>query len=321
MQATHKLETGVLRIIRDVLIVFIVVQAAALFGIVTRPVGFLAAVWPANAVLFGLMVRNPRLATLSGWLSAFVSYLAADIITGGAIGITVWLTAANIAGAFLGYNLCMRLAPEDRTLSRPISIVWLFAICMMAAGMAAAVGSGAARIVFDRDLVTGFTLWFTTELVNMLVFLPAILTWPGLAAFRALFRRKNDLLTWMPAILLAVMLVASPIVGGPGAFAYPIPALIWCALTYSLFTTALLTMCFSLIQLVSAAMGLLHAPSGSDELMVNVSIRLAISLLVLGPLAVACINAAREELLKRLHYTANHDADRRARARRFYRAC
>lgn len=42
------------------LIMALVVCAASLSGILTRPVGFLAALWPANAVLLGLMVRNPQ---------------------------------------------------------------------------------------------------------------------------------------------------------------------------------------------------------------------------------------------------------------------
>ncbi len=38
----------------------LVVFLACIFGILTRPTGFLAAVWPANAILLGLLVRVPK---------------------------------------------------------------------------------------------------------------------------------------------------------------------------------------------------------------------------------------------------------------------
>lgn len=300
--------SGPIGLFRDIAIVFVVVLVAALFGILTRPVGFLAAIWPANAILLGLLVLVPRLATPWGWISAFASYLVADLLTGNTLLPTLWLTGANMAGAYLGFSLFMRLPPEDRTLSRPISVIWLFAICMMSAALAGAVGAGAARVVFDRDIVIGFIFWFTTELVNMLIFLPVILTWPGIPALRTTFRRKQDKLAWLPAFMFGVMLLSSPIIGGGGAFAYPIAALIWCALTYSLFTTALLSLTFATIQLVSAALGFFPAPVGADELINSVSLRLAICLLVLGPIAVASVNSARAELVERLHHVANHDA-------------
>jgi hypothetical protein len=72
-----------------VIIVISVIFMASLFGILTRPVGFLAALWPANAILLGMMVRNPRLATIEGWIAAFVGYIAADLATGGEIGVTL----------------------------------------------------------------------------------------------------------------------------------------------------------------------------------------------------------------------------------------
>lgn len=293
--------------IRNLAIVFGVILFASLFGIFTRPVGLLAAVWPANAILLGMMVRNPHLATRVGWLAAFAGFITADLATGGELSITLWLTITNMAGAYLGYRLFMQLEPEDRRLSRPSSIVSLFGISVLAAGTAATVGAGAAQVVFGRDLLTGFVFWFTTELVNMIVILPAILACPSPDNLRLLLRRKVDISRLMPGLALTISLVVSPIVGGPGAIAYPVPALIWCALSYNLFTTTLLSLCFSLGQLMNAASGATGGGSGVDDLMASVSIRLAIVLIALGPLAVASVNVAREELLDRLHHTANHD--------------
>ncbi|CAI0932998.1 Uncharacterised protein [Serratia entomophila] len=42
------------------LTVFLLVFAVCLLGILSRPSGFLAAFWPANAVLLAVLVRNPE---------------------------------------------------------------------------------------------------------------------------------------------------------------------------------------------------------------------------------------------------------------------
>lgn len=69
--------------VRGMAIVGGVIFAAAVFGILTRPVGFLASFWPANAILLGIMVRNPRYARPEAWAAAFLGYIAADLVTGG----------------------------------------------------------------------------------------------------------------------------------------------------------------------------------------------------------------------------------------------
>ena len=92
----------------------------ALFSIFTRPVGHLAAFWPANAVLLGLMVRFPRLATWQGWCAAFIGYLIADLVTGGHPVAVLLLTGANMAGVGTGYALMRLLSEPDRRLRRPL---------------------------------------------------------------------------------------------------------------------------------------------------------------------------------------------------------
>lgn len=295
------------RIFPNLAIVFGVVLAASLFGILTRPMGFLAAFWPANAILIGMMARHPALSTPFGWVAAFAGYVAADMMTGSAPVVTLWLTLANMAGAATAYLLLMRLRLADRRLEHPASVVYLFVICVAAAGVAALAGAAASMLVFDRDPFTGFAFWFATELVNMIVVLPVILTSPPIRSWRlpVPLRRRWD--HSLPAIVLAASVAGALVVGGPGAFAYPVPALLWCALSYSLFSTSILVLGFSIVQLVALSAGYLSVPADGDRLMTDVSIRLAIALIALGPLAVASINAAREKLVRRLRHTANHD--------------
>lgn len=286
------------------------VFVASLFGILTRPVGFLAAFWPANAILLGLMVRNRNYASLPTWLAAFIAYLIADLATGSELAITLWLTSANMVGVITGYLLFRQLGDNDCALRRPLSVLYLFAISAAAALAAALTGGGAAKVLFGRDFISGLEFWFVTELVNSLVILPVILAFPGFARLRLTDRRalgRDELARLLPAALLFCSAAASMVIGGPGAIAFPVPALIWCALSYSVFATSALTLVLCAWMLVAASTGLLAVPISPDALGSTSSVRLGIALIALGPLSVASINAAREELLRKLTHSANHD--------------
>jgi diguanylate cyclase (GGDEF)-like protein len=316
-------QTRTWRIALDLGLIALVILATSLFGIATRPIGFLAAFWPANAVLLGMMVRVPRLSHPLGWLTAFVAFVAADLIVGDSLGITVWLSAANIAGALAGYALFRKLPEEHHRLARPISIVFFSGACIVAATAAATVGAGAARLLFGRDLLVGFQFWFTTELVNYVIVLPVLLTAPAISkwsAWRRGFSLSRFMATtnWFPFAALVLSAVASVGIGGPGAFAYPLPALLWCALSYRLFPTAVLTSLLSVWEIIAIAAGLLPFSPGEDQIMGMMSIRLAIALIALGPIAVSSTNEARNELLKQLHGLVSRDSLTGAMARQAF---
>lgn len=296
----------------DGTVAFLIVLAASLFGILTRPLGFLAAFWPANAILLGLFVRHPRLARAPGWIGAVAGYFAADLMTGGQIPLTAWLTAANLTGVVVGTMLFRMVSLEDRQLRRPLSVLYLFGILVVAAAAAAMVGAGAAPVYFDRGLLSGAAFWFTTELANGIIVLPVVLTAPRLSLrvprLAASPRREGQPL-WLgaaPAAALAGSVILGFAIGGPGAVAFPVPALLWCALSYPLFATVLLTMLVSIWHLVAVSLGF-FTPETAHLDGPTVSGRLGIMLLALGPLTVASINTAKNALLQRLERLATYD--------------
>ncbi|MBD9373335.1 diguanylate cyclase [Rhizobium sp. ARZ01] len=303
---------------RDALLVAGVIFCVALFGITTRPLGLLAAFWPANAVLLGMMIRSPHLASISGWTGAFAGYVAADLLTGGSLGLTLWMTIANVAEAATGYLFFRRLPEDHQRLRWPQSIMLLFAVCCCAAAVGAFVGAGAASVVFERDFSTGLEYWFSTELANAIVVLPVMLTAPQLRdigwpwpAFATTEGTRNV----MPAAALAASILIGSLMEGPGSFAFPVPALLWCAVSYSLFTTAILTLVFSMWGMVIVTGSFATPPADIDLLTWGKSIRLALALIALAPLAVASVNATRNELLTRLQDSVDHDALTRALTR------
>lgn len=287
------------RAIESALIVAGVIFAAAIFGILTRPVDFLAAFWPANALLLGLMVRNKRFASPFVWVAAFLAYVAADLITGGSLILTFWLTLVNLTFALVGYLLFRSLSSEDRRLQRPASVLYLFVICTVAAMAAAALGCGAAPVFFNKPFMDGFWFWFATELANSVVLLPVLLTFPSRSVM--VFPGKIECSDWLkiaPVAVLVLSVVAGIFVGGPGAIAFPVPALLWCALSYKLFSVSILTMLLCVGMMITISTQTLPMPQGNDFMSFMTSVRLGIIFIMLAPLTVASINQLRNELLK-----------------------
>ena len=274
---------------------------ACLLGIWSRPLGgFLAAFWPANALLLGMLVRYPGLATRSAWVAAVVGYLAADLVTGSTVLATLLLTAANLAGVCVGYALYARVDLDHRRLRQPLSVLYMVVIAAAAAAAAGVMGAVANPILFNASAVDGGALWFISELAHYLAILPVILAIP---AFRwQPFRRSTRLTTReaAPVLALAFSCLAGLLYSGPGAIAFPIPALLWCATAYSLFTTACLTLVFIAWTLVAIATGWLPLSRYMGDTQTILSVRVAGTLIALAPIVVASLMAGRSELLQQL---------------------
>jgi diguanylate cyclase (GGDEF)-like protein len=295
-------------LLRDALLVGGIVFLAATIGIFSRPIGMLAEVWPANALLLGLFVRYPSLARPAGWAAAFAGFMAADLLAGGDVALTLWLTAANLIGVAAGFMLFQQLPEADRRLRRPLSILYMFAISMVAAAASAIVGSSVSSISQALDLWQGTWYWFSSELVNYTILLPVFLTTSRPpAAFSMPRVTRESLIQVAPVIALLVSAVASVVVGGPGAIAFPVPALLWCALTYNMLSTVVLTMAYSIWKMAAFSTGAIDMSMGGNYVETMLSIRLGITLLALGPLTVASISTARRELMQALDRSANYD--------------
>ncbi|WP_426126656.1 diguanylate cyclase [Pararhizobium sp. PWRC1-1] len=295
-----------------------VVFLASLFGIFTRPSGLLALFWPANAILLGLMVRHPRFATPVGWAAAFAAYVTADLIMHGPLVKTLWLTGANIAGVFIGSLLYRFVGADHRRLREPQSVIIMFVICTAAALASALVGGIAAGVALNEAYFSGFEFWLVTELVNFIVVLPVVLIAPPLSEWNELLTLGNrETISWernaLPVAALILSMFISSLIGGPGAFAFPVPALLWCATSFSLFPTALLTLVFSIWgMMVFSSAGTVP---NTDPLCWVQSIRLGLGMIAMAPLSVASVTTTRNFLLQRLQDSVDHDFLTRTLAR------
>ncbi len=288
------------------------VMAFCLAGILTRDHLDLATFWPANAFLLGMLVRFPHLARSSSWLWAAAGYGLADMAAGTPLLTNLMLNGCNLVAVATGYVLFARLSPQDRALRRPASILYFLGAVIGAALAGGLVGTVINPVLFGGSPGEGFAFWFAAELVNYTAFLPMLLTLPesgGPAApgVRGLAWRIDPARA-LPLLALVASIVAGLVIGGPGAVAFPVPALLWCALTYNLFVTSCLAFAFGAWTLVSIQAGVLAVGTELESRAMLISTRVGVTLVALGPLVVASVMAARDELLDRLRILADRDA-------------
>jgi len=288
----------------DALLVAAVVVAGALLGIALRPAGLLSAFWPANAILLGLFIRWPRLASPLGWGVAIAAFVAADVATGSTWTRALILTGINLAGVVTAFGLLYRhLHSGDRAFRELPSLVRLSLAVSAGSVVVGIAGALAHPVLFKGSpSIRSFTFWGATELTNYMVILPVMLT---TTAFWRSERWRNGLSTLRarpqlaaPLMAYALTLAVVPVIGGPGALAFPIPSLLWCALVYGLATTAWLNLSFAVWALLVVGANATAFGLELDTPIEVLSLRIGVMLGALGPLTVASVMSARAELLR-----------------------
>ena len=103
-----------------------------------------------------------------------------------------------------------------------------------------------------------FADWFSEQFSTGVLILPCMLTVS--MPTRAFKLRLEQLL---PVIALIVSVMASVVIGGAGSLAFPLPALIWCAVRYSLPATCLLTFLTGGLEIVLVANSIINIAVGT----------------------------------------------------------
>lgn len=297
---------------RYVLILGLLVFMLALLGIASRPMGSLACVWPANAFLLGAMIRQPLLRTPRAWLVACVSMVLADLITSSPFLIATVLSVGNLVGVYAALYVLERLPQKAHQWDQRHGVLLMIFAALVASMSAGFVGLFAYPLLFDGTAVKGYIFWSVTEFVNFIAFLPVVLSapvfgqlWKQLKRPRRITLRSSQ---WMPAVLVFLLCTVTLFLEGPAKLILPIIALLWCAFSYTVFSTALLTLFFCFWTLVTLALGLDNAAGEASNWNTLMSWRVGISLVALVPIIVACYNSARKEEMESLKWSALHDA-------------
>ncbi|WP_245270093.1 sensor histidine kinase [Nitrobacter hamburgensis] len=274
-----------------------------IFGALTANDKILSLIWPANPFMLGMLMRFSLLALPLGWVACLAGFAIAIPIIGCGLMTGAGLAAYNFGVVVIGYVLLSRLDRVDQRLQRLTSVFYLLFAVGAASIFAGIVGSIMIGPLFhDPAAVSSFRYWFSVELINQLAFLPIILSYPE---GRKWGRRQLPQPTFhdqAPIIVLVLSVVTGIFFGGVGALAFPVPALLWCAISYRVFLTALLTFAFCIWAIMATTLGYIDVSHVDQSLVLSISMGAA--LITLGPLIISTTTATRNEILDQLRQLA-----------------
>ncbi|WP_176508581.1 MULTISPECIES: GGDEF domain-containing protein [Pseudomonas] len=288
------------------LALFALTFALTLGGILARPIESLSLFWPVNAVLAGVLLRYPRQASWVGFGLVWLAMVAADLACGSAWAPALWFNLCNLGVVVTVWWLLSRLPRLHKRMRTPHGVLSVFGACAAGAVVAASMACVMATPWFERSLQATWLAWFSEQFSTSVLVLPVLLTAPST---RVLMRSGAQAIRLAPLLVLLASLALSIAFGGPGAIAFPIAALLWCAWTYSPFLVSLLALTAGSTLIVAVAQNLMHfsVPQSEPGVTTLMSARLGIAMLVLGPLVVACVSQANRSLLARLAHQATID--------------
>lgn len=294
-------------------LIFVAILVVALAGIAARPPGFLSTFWPANAILLGILLRNPRSFAPIGLAVGGAALLTADLATGSPVQRAFELNAINLVGVTTGLIAANLLGCFPRRISETKYTARIFLISVMASFTAGSASALRTQLHEGSGAATELVGWFFADLCTYLIVLPIVLSAPTLEHIRRTCGpsvRQSLRLRQLAQILapLAALLACLPLaleVQGALALLLPMPALLWCAMRVSLFSTSLLAAGWSAWALVMAGKGRLALADPVHLLSEGVTTRISVILMALSPIAVAVATGAQRALSENSNASPN----------------
>ncbi|RDC53884.1 sensor domain-containing diguanylate cyclase [Acinetobacter sp. RIT592] len=309
-------------------VIVFAVLVCCFIGIATRPIEYLALLWPANAALLALFLRFPHLNNMGGWLGAFSAFMFADLITGNSLLQSLFLTLSNLISTIVSIFFIRYFKINYKYYNTGYTFVHLFGIFAFAGCLASAAFAVLTlpnlpnSFMTKENLWIDFGLWWTGEMVNYIVFLPLILAFPRIKDMQYLFKnrrqKRHHFSYFLPASSVVACVIITNIFAGPGAMLYPLAALIWAALTYRLFTMTMINAFVIILTYYSLTRFYATTHDTLADSTIYISLRIGLFMLALSPLILCIISQNRNELFKRVLYLANHDSLTRTMNRHFF---
>lgn len=298
------------RPVGEALLIGLAVLAACLFGISTRLIFSLASLWPANAVLLAFLMIRPRSNRVETWIAATAAYLVAGVIAGDSFGISIGLTCCNLIGAAVGAGALKLTGRQVLSQNRPIDSIYVTLVLVAASAGAALGGTVVGQLYFGLSPGESIHLWFTVEFANYILVVPICIAFAarGTDGLRIFSRSSN--VAWRQVLALgalAATILMMHFQGGPGAIAFTLPPMIWCAVRFRPFAV-------SLIVALTCGWILLAGPAGLMPLHLHLqtaldssSFRLGIAAIAIAPLTVASLTSAWRRVHAEMAHVANFD--------------
>lgn len=290
-------------LLRNSIAIFALTTLFYFIGAELRLVHELSLFWPLNGVMAGVFARYVWLNRLHYYAISYVAMLVYDAIT------TEWglvSLAINFSNMMFIVTVAL-LVVRDKRLGKnkyePVSALRLFNYCLIAALLCAIVGAIGSVSIDSLDFWPLLADWFSEQFSTGVLIVPCMLT---LAIPGVLPRFKAEQM--MPAIALIVSVIASVVIGGAGSLAFPLPALIWCAVRYTPQVTCLLTFVTGAVEIVLVANSVIDISVGSPFSIPQMfSARLGIATMAICPIMVSFSVAAINSLMKQVALRADFD--------------
>lgn len=289
--------------LRNASAIFILTTLFYFVGAELRLVEALSLFWPLNGVMAGIFARYVFLHRLHYYAVCYVAMLMYDAVT------TNWGMASvviNLSNMIFIVVVAV-LVQRDRRLMKktpdPLNALRLFNYCLIAALLCALLGAFGSVGIDSHTFWPLFADWFSEQFSTGVLVVPCILTL-GLPV-REL---RVNLEKLLPIVALVVSVAASVVIGGAGSLAFPLPALIWCAVRYSLPATCLLTFITGAIEIILVANSIINiavATPLSTSMMF--SARLGIATMAICPVMVSVSMAAINSLIRQVSLRADYD--------------
>ncbi|WP_318389409.1 diguanylate cyclase [Enterobacter sp.] len=293
--------------LRNTVILFVLTTLFYAMGATLRLVEELSLFWPLNAVMAGVFARHTFLNRLNNYVVCYVAMVLYDGLT------TNWGTASfiiNFSNIVFILTFALLVQRDKRRPKRATALantLKMFNYCLLASVLCACFGAVGSSGIDSQTFWPLFADWFSEQFSTGVLVLPCMLalSWPGVTKP---FYVQHLLQHLLPVVALAFSVGISVLIGGVGSLAFPLPALIWCAVRYSLLMTALLTLVTGAAEIMLMANSIINIAVGSHLQTPDMfSARLGIATMAICPIMVSVSVSSINALMRQVSLRADFD--------------
>ena len=179
--------------------------------------GDFATMWPASGLYLAALLVTPVAAWPRVLAAAAVAGLAADVLHGQSVVVSIGLWIGDTLKAALGAWVLRRMFPAPFTLGRLKNTIAFVCVCAVISALGGVIsGVLTARTAIGASLPVRWWMWWTADLIGMMVFAPLVLAFRGGPA-----PRVKGLSPWR--ILEATLYVAGTVAVAVAVFGFLLP--------------------------------------------------------------------------------------------------
>lgn len=292
----------------QVILFFFLSSALTALGHICHSFTSLTLFWPANAILTGLLVRFHQLDYRVVLPAIYPGLVVGGIISGISLQVCLPSNVANIAFIVTAHAVLLSKHLTQPYPRRLRALIRVFPASVIAAAVCAGIGTNIGYPSPHQDLSGVWLSWFCEQLSTAILMLPVVIILPRRHELSQLL---HDIKTspLLPLMMLVICTGAGIQIGGGASLMFPLPALVWCAISYPIFFSCVLTMITGLTEIVLVASNVLNIQGTADAFRIDslASARLGMAAITISPLIVALSTTANKKLLARITRRADYD--------------